>query len=182
MIHLKDAALSATAGSARRRPLEERNFNWAASGWAGLIAGVLYIVLDSLLITLFTGGASLDVVRRIAEIALRQSAPPPRTAFTVLVFFAAMVVHLPLSLLYARGIAAVVQGMSEPRAVAFGAALGAGLYGVNYYVFVRLFPWFADGRSWIALISHVAFGATAAWVYVALTPLARTRHGVAFGR
>jgi hypothetical protein len=169
------------AQPARLRRAEDRDFNWAAAGWAGLVAGTLYIVLDSVLITLFTGGASSDVVRQIAEIALHQAAPPPRTAYTALVFFAAMVVHLPLSLIYARGIAAVVQGMDPVRASFFGAGLGAGLYGVNYYLFVRLFPWFADGRGWITLLSHVVFGTAAAWIYVELTPRARTEHDVAFG-
>jgi hypothetical protein len=172
---------SLRAQSRRARALKEKDFSWSAAGWAGLIAGLLYIALHTILVMIFSGKPSSDVVRRIAEIALHQSSPPVDSSFTTIVFFAAMVVHLPLSLIYARGIAAVVQGMDVARATAFGALLGAGLYGVNYYVFVRLFPWFADGRGWMTLLSHVVFGATAACIYAELTPGARTKHDVAFG-
>jgi|GEM_PF-255376 len=176
MIHLKAAPNSTYVRHARRHAHrhpaahlnEAREFDWGAAGWAGLVAGILYILVDSTMVALFTNNSSSDLVRQIAGIALGPSGAPP-TTYSATVLFAATVVHLPLSLLYARLIAAVVQKMAPARATACGAVLGAGLYALNYYGFTLLFPWFAIGRGWITLAAHVFFGAAAAWIYIAET-------------
>lgn len=155
----------------------EPELDWAAAGWAGLIAGIAFVLAETTLTSLFTGGPDADAVRRIAAIALGETVLPPPTPFTALVFVAAMSVHLPLSLLYARILAALVRGLDAGRAAAAGASFGAILYAVNYYVFTEIFPWFAPARGWITLTSHVVFGVLAAWTYVELAGRSARRSG-----
>ena len=143
-------------------------FDWAAAGWAGIIAGTAFLLIETALITMFGSVTQTDAIRQIAAISLGQSVLPTST-FTALVFLAAMAVHLPLSLLYARIVAALVHGRSVPLAIAIGVVFGVALYVVNYYAFTRLFPWFALARGWVTLTSHVAFGILAAGIYAQLT-------------
>jgi hypothetical protein len=163
--------ISRPSGSYRARasaPAADEDIDWAAAGWAGLVAGAVYILVESALISLFSGGPNSDAVRRIAAIALGETTLPPSTPFTALVFLSAMAVHLPLSLLYARVLAALVHGFSAPRAAVVGAGFGGLLYAVNFYAFARIFPWFAVARGWMTLSAHVVFGIVAAAAYVLL--------------
>lgn len=162
---IQEAASRSPARPARR-DAPEGGLDWAAAGWAGLVAGALLLFLQIALTVLTTGGDAGVVIRRIAGIALGRSVLPPSTPFTALVFLAAVAVHLPLSLAYARVLASLVQGMNAPKAAVAGAFFGAGLYGLNYYGFTFLFPWFALARGGITLASHVAFGAAASALYV----------------
>lgn len=168
------------AGAAARAGEDDGDLDWSASGTAGLLAGLLMIVVETGLSSLFVGGSDTDPVRRIAAIALGQSVLPATTPFTALVFLAAMSVHLPLSLLYARVLAALVRDLDGPGAAAGGALFGAALYALNYHALSGVLPWFADARGWISLASHIVFGATAGGLYIALRgprPFRRNRSG-----
>lgn len=152
------------------------SFDWSASGWAGLGAGAAFIVIQTAFTSMFNGDANLDAVRQIAAIALGESVLPSPTPFTALVFMAAMGVHMIVSLIYARVLAAIINGMNAERAILIGAGFGAALYAVNYYAFTNAFPWFIASRGWITLISHVAFGLIAAGIYEWLTAAKRRPH------
>ena len=149
-------------------PIVKVGLDWEAAGWAGLAAGAAFIVIQTLFGAVLGGGGSTDAVRRIASVALGRAVVPATAPFSALVFLAAAAVHIPLSLIYARVLAALIDGMRPTRAVGAGALFGAGLYLVNYYVFSGLFPWFVSARGPAALISHLVFGMLAAWVYTRL--------------
>lgn len=152
------------------------DLDWAAAGWAGAAAGLAYIVLMAALTPLVVGGSPAAAVRAIAAIALGDSVLPPLSPFTALVFLAAAAVHLPLSLAYARLLAGMVGTWETKQAVAGGIAFGAILYLVNFYLFTdAFFPWFAAERGWATLLSHLAYGALAAYVYKRLTAPAAAR-------
>lgn len=159
------------AEHARPRPVARDlfAFDWAASGWAGIVAGAAFILIQTVFASLLYGSSGADSVRMIAAIALGSAALPGSTPFTAIVFLAAMGVHMILSLVYARILAVCVDGMNAARAVQTGAAFGALLYAVNFYAFTSVFPWFAASRGWITLLAHVAFGVIAAGVYEWLT-------------
>lgn len=150
-------------------PPPPASFDWSASGWAGLVAGGAFIVIQTSFTSMFMGDANVDAIRQIAAIALGESVLPGPTKFTALVFMAAMGVHMIMSLIYARILAAIIHGMAAERAMLFGAGFGACLYAINYYAFTNYFPWFAVSRGWITLLSHVVFGVLAAGVYEWLT-------------
>ncbi len=148
-------------------------FDWSASGWAGLIAGGAFIVIQTSFTSLFNGDANVDAIRQIAAIALGKSVLPAPSPFTALVFMAAMGVHMIMSLIYARVLAAIVHGKPAERAILIGAGFGAILYVINFYAFTNVFPWFAVSRGWITLFSHIVFGVLAAGVYEWLTSTRR---------
>lgn len=134
--------------------------DWAASGWAGLAAGTAFVLMQALI-----GGGASEAARRIASIALGESALPASGSLSVLIFLAAAAVHIPLSLIYARVLAAMIDGMRAAPAAAAGALFGLCLYALNYYVFSGMFPWFVSARGPGALGAHVLFGVLAAWIY-----------------
>ena len=49
-----------------------------------------------------------------------------------------------------------------------GAIFGLALYLINFYTLTYFFPWFFPLRSWMMMLSHVIYGATAGGVYEAL--------------
>lgn len=149
-------------------PGSKKEFDWAASGWAGLAGGGLLLVWELTAAPLFLGISPAEMIRRVAAIALGGPIPPSLTAFTGVVGLAAMVVHLPLSLIYARLLSGMIHRMRTRPAVIFGAAFGGALYFVNFYGFTALFPWLLDARGWPTFVGHVLYAATAAAVYKGL--------------
>jgi hypothetical protein len=75
--------------------------DWRAAVWAGLTAGLVFMVLEMLLVQLFGDGTMWGPPRMIAAIVLGRDVLPPPATFAAGVFVAAMVVHFVLSLAYA---------------------------------------------------------------------------------
>jgi hypothetical protein len=159
---------------------QEPGFDWGASGWAGLGAGLGFILLQTFSGLVFGAGGAAEAVRRLASVALGEFVLSPGTPFTGLVFFAAAAVHIPLSLIYARVLAALIHGMGMARALDVGAVFGAALYFVNYYAISGIFPWFVSARGPGALVAHLAFGLLAAGIYTSLTSPARSGQSPGF--
>ncbi|MCM2303917.1 MAG: sodium:proline symporter [Elusimicrobia bacterium] len=147
----------------------ENGLDWGAAGWAGLAAGAAFVLVQTFSGLVFGGGGSEEAVRRLASVALGEIALAAGTPLTPLVFFAAAAVHIPLSLIYARVLAAMIHGMGPARSLAAGALFGAALYYVNYHVISEVFPWFVSARGPAALVSHLVFGLLAAGIYERLT-------------
>jgi hypothetical protein len=153
-----------------RGPLAgEEGLDWGASGWAGLAAGAAFILVQTFSGLVFGSGGSDEAVRRLASVALGEIALSAGAPLTPLVFFAAAAVHIPLSLIYARVLAAMIHGAGPVRALAAGALFGAALYYVNYHVISEIFPWFVSAQGPAALVSHLVFGLLAAGIYERLT-------------
>lgn len=150
-------------------PAVEEGLDWGASGWAGLGAGAAFVLLQTFAGLVFGEGGATEAVRRLASVALGESALSAVEPFSPLIFFAAAAVHIPLSLIYARVLAALIHGMKTGRALGVGALFGAGLYLVNYYAIAGFFPWFVSARGPAALLSHLVFGLLAAGIYKSLT-------------
>jgi hypothetical protein len=141
-----------------RAPIIKEGLDWEAAGWSGIIAGGVFLAIQALL-----GGGGGAAAREIASVALGPAAVSgPLSAIVVL---AAIAVHLPLSLIYARLLAAFIDGMALSRAVPAGLAYGGVLYLLNYHAIASFFPWLAVTPGWHAVASHLAFGAVAAAVY-----------------
>lgn len=144
-----------------------KEFDWAASGWAGLAGGGALLVWQLALAPLFLGISPAELVRRVAAIALGEQVFG-LNAFTVMVGLTAVIIHLPLSLIYARLLSALVHNMRTRVAVLFGAVFGALLYVVNFYGFTALFPWFESVRGWPTFLGHMLYGCVAAATYEGL--------------
>lgn len=137
---------------------------------AGLIAGIIFMMMEMILLAV-TGGSPWGPPRMMAAMVMGEGVLPPPATFDAMIMMVAMVVHFILSILLAVVFAWVLSnwGLSFWGAVAIGAGFGLLVYLINFYpVAAILFPWFAMARTWISIISHVAFGAALAWAYLAL--------------
>lgn len=143
-----------------QRPLYKR-LDWGAAGWAGIIGALVFIALE--IGPLFFGRDPWQPVRMIAAIVLSFLPSPHPSPGTIAL--AALAVHLPLSLIYARILALLTYNRGEATSLLIGALFGLGLYFLNYYVFTSLFPWFTGARSLHTIIDHVVFGVVTVGVY-----------------
>src|SRR5690606_7199526 len=110
----------------------------------GVTGGVIYLVLELLLVPLFVGGTVWSVLRMMAAILLGRHALPPPDTFDLPIMLAALGLHLVLSTVYGLVLSAAINRSSAGVAVLLGAMIGLVLYILNYYAFTALFPWFAN--------------------------------------
>jgi len=157
--------------------------DWRAAAGAGLIASVVFLVLEMVMVPVFLGGNAWDPPRMMAAILLGEGVlPMPGQSPAPLdarILIAALTVHIGLSVLYALLLSAVVTRVPRSAALAVGIAFGLMLYVVNFYGFTALFPWFAMARNWVSIVAHAVFGLAAAWAYgiLARHPVARPASG-----
>lgn len=142
--------------------------DWKAATWSGVIAGLVFLVLEMVMVPVFGGGSPWGPPRMIAAIVLGEGVLPPPATFAPGIVLVAMVLHFVLSIVYALIFALVIHRLSLVPALALGAAGGLILYLVNFYGFTALFPWFAMARNWISIFAHIVFGLTTAGVYVTI--------------
>jgi len=45
---------------------------------------------------------------------------------------------------------------------------GLAMYLLNFYGMTRFFPWFAEARNWVNVVSHLVFGVVVADTYMRL--------------
>ncbi len=154
------------------------HLDWKAALWAGLIAGVVFMMMEMILVAVAGGGSPWGPPRMIAAMVMGEQVLPPPATFDTGVFTVAMMVHFVLSIVLAFIFAWVASRwrMSLGMALLVGAVFGLLVYLINFYpVAAALFPWFAMGRNWITIISHIAFGLVLAWSYVAIARKAQNR-------
>ena len=158
-----------------RRTLSERyttpttpipSTDWGAAVKAGLLSGLIFLILEMIMVPLFLGGSPWGPPSMIAAIVMGQGVLPPPPTFDLGVVLAAMVVHFALSVAFAVALAFILTRLKKGAALLTGGIFGLGLYVVNFYLFTALFPWFANARNWVSIFTHIVFGLLAAWFYV----------------
>jgi len=144
-----------------------RMLDWKAAIWAGVVAGVVFLILEMLLVQLFEPMSMWAPPRMIAAMVMGQDVLPPPDTFDATIVMVAMLIHFPLAIVYALILGWVVSRweMPLPAAVVVGVVFGLVIYVVNFYGFTLAFPWFADARGWIAIFSHAMFGLVLGAVY-----------------
>lgn len=109
------------------------NTGWRAAIWAGLIAGVVFLVLEMLLVWMLQGMSPWAPPRMIAAMVLGPEVLPTPHALSLTATMAAMLIHFPLSIVYGLVVGwaiHLVMGM----ALLVGAAFGlSAVYAVNFY-------------------------------------------------
>lgn len=146
-----------------------QRLDWQAAVYAGLIAGVVFMMMEMIMVWLFLGQSPWGPPRMIAAMVLGQEVLPPPATFDIGVLLVAMVIHFILAVIYGFIFGWIVHSMSMGIAVLVGAGLGLAIYLINFYpIAAALFPWFAQARNWVSIVSHVVFGAVLAWAYVAI--------------
>ena len=144
--------------------------DWKAGAWAGLIGGLVFVMLEMGLVWIIHGQSPWGPPHMIAAMLLGKDVlPPPGTwaAFDLKILMTAMVVHLPLSIALGLLGAWLVHRFDWAGGLVIGAVFGLAVYIVNFYVIApAAFPWFEMGRNWIGAFSHVMFGAVLGVAYI----------------
>ncbi len=135
---------------------------------SGLIAGVVFMMLEMIMVPLFMGDSPWAPPRMIAAIILGKDVLPSPTnpaTFNFGVLMAAMLLHFIASIIYAIIIGWLCRTRDMGTSIFIGAAFGLAIYFINFYGFTTLFPWFAMARNWISIFSHIMFGLIAAFAF-----------------
>lgn len=138
---------------------------WGLAAIAGVIAGVVFILLEMAMVWLFQGMSPWAPVRMIAAIGMGPHVLPPPATFAIDLALVAMVVHFTLSLVYAWILAPFIEEAGPIKALGAGLLFGLAIYLVNFYLFTAMFPWFEMARNWITILAHLVFGAVLAISY-----------------
>jgi hypothetical protein len=144
--------------------------DWRAAIWAGVIAGLVFVIVEMLLVWLVQGMSPWAPPRMMAAMLLGPEILPPPADFSLVAVATAMVVHLPLSIVYGLILGWAVHRLGMGAALLVGAAFGLiAVYAVNFYLIAPMaFPWFVEARNWVSALGHVIFGVVLAGVYVAM--------------
>lgn len=140
--------------------------DWGAALWAGLVSGLVFLVLNLLLIPYIPGMTASVFFRYTAAIIMGTGVlPPPTDTVTVSVLVAAVVVNFALAIVFAFLLAIITHQWGLVVGILVGAAFGFAVYLINLYAVMRLFPWFFLLQNSVFAITHVIFGAVAGAVY-----------------
>lgn len=136
--------------------------------YSGLIAGLIFLMLEMIMVPLFLGGSPWGPPRMIAAMVMGQGVLPPPASFDLGIVLVAMIVHFALSAIYGIILVAFIRNVTKGSALLIGAIFGLALYLINFYLFTEwLFPWFENARNWVSIVSHIVFGAAAGVIYKA---------------
>jgi hypothetical protein len=144
--------------------------HWSAALWASVIAGLVFAVLEVVMVPLFQGKSLWAPLHMIGAIALGPSAMASPDTFDLGVVSTAVVVHMILAVIYGVILAYIITKMDVGMAVIVGGVYGLALYFINFYGFTRLFPWFADARDWISIFTHIVQSGLMAYLYKLYSP------------
>jgi hypothetical protein len=144
--------------------------DWKAAIWAALIAGLVFLLVEMLLVWLVMGMSPWAPPRMMAAMVLGPDILPPPADFSLMAVMTAMVIHFPLSIVYGLILGWAVHRLEMGAALLAGAAFGLiAVYAVNFYLIAPMaFPWFVEAQNWISVLAHVIFGVVLAGFYVGM--------------
>lgn len=150
-----------------RPPLPSRT-RWKSAAWAGVVAGVVFMMLEMLMVWMFMGESPWGPPRMMAAMVMGKGVLQPPATFDSVIMMVAMVIHLMLSVILGLVLGWIVHRMDSGAALLTGAAFGLAVYAIDFYLIAPiLFPWFTMARNWIGIVTHVVFGLVIAAVYIA---------------
>jgi F0F1-type ATP synthase assembly protein I len=143
--------------------------DWSATLWAGIIAGVVFLIAEMLMVMLFLGESPWGPPLMIAAMLLGRDVLPPPADFNASIVFVAMAIHFVLSVALGLALGWVVHRMNGTSALLIGIAFGLAVYFINFYLIAPIaFPWFVQAQNWVSLVSHALFGLALGGSYAAL--------------
>ena|ERR1041385_1522191 len=133
-------------------PKEQGHLQWSAALEAGVIVGVVLLIVPRgspwSALTFFSPVIMGRALRNVAEMPL------------VLIWL----IHLTISIVYGLIISRIVAGLTRSRAVLTGGITGLALYLLNLLVVSFAWP-HLRGNELSVLFTHIVFGLLAAGVY-----------------
>jgi len=139
-----------------------------AALWAAIIAGIVFMILEMIMVAVFKGQSPWGPPRMIAAIGMGEGVLPPPATFDAGIMMVAMLIHFGLSIVLAFLFAFIARGRGVGMATMMGAAFGLVAYLFFFYGMTAVFPWFAMGRGWIGIFAHVMYGAVLGFVYASI--------------
>ncbi|MBA3756346.1 MAG: sodium:proline symporter [Nitrosomonas sp.] len=145
---------------------------WLPAFYAGIAAGILSTLVQIFLWWVI--GDELPSIlyrdaRFAAAIILGEGVLPPPVTLEWYVMFIATLIHFGLSIAYAIIFSWFIHCTGIKNSLIAGGVYGLGLFLINMYGFVMIFPWFVETRDWITVTAHVVFGISVAGVYKVLS-------------
>lgn len=154
--------------------MERSSSTYGSAVKAGLLAGLVFLIVEMLLVWLAMGMSPFAPLHMIAGIAMGPEVlPGPNNppGSNLGVFMVGMAVHFALSVVLAfvfKYIASALR-LHGPMLLLAGAAFGLIVYGVHFYGLTALFPWFAMARNWVSVLAHAIFGLVLAYALMSQT-------------
>jgi hypothetical protein len=142
--------------------------DWKAAFYAGIISGIVLLLLVVLVVPAIKGWNAWVIVRYISSVFLGEGILPPPASFNLGALIIALIVHIIISLGSAILLAFIIHRWGLLIGIIGGAIFGLCLYGINFFSLTYFFPWFYLIKGWPIMLSHVIFGAVAGGVYEAL--------------
>lgn len=147
--------------------MSPRSADWRAAVIAGLIAGLVFLLVNMALTGHLLGNAQLPL-QLAAALLLGPGVMPPAVGLGSSVFLTGFGVHLVLAIGFTCLIAFCLHRWGIWVGIFGGALFGLALYSINYYFVADFIAGFAVLRSWPMAASHVIFGAVAGGLYETL--------------
>lgn len=145
---------------------------WLPAFYAGIAAGICSTAVQILLWWLFWDALPSILYRDArfaAAIILGEGVLPPPVTLDLYIMLIASLIHFGLSIAYAFILSSLIHCIDIKKSLVLGGVYGLGLFLINMYGFVIIFPWFVDTRDWITVTAHVVFGVSATNVYKVLS-------------
>ncbi|MBA2771638.1 MAG: hypothetical protein M3428_00135 [Pseudomonadota bacterium] len=144
--------------------------NWKAAVSAGLIAGVVFMMIEMALVGTVGGQSPWGPPRMIAAMGMGEGVLPPPASFDVGIVAVGMAIHLILSILLGILLGWIISHwrMNLLTAIVVGTVFGLVVYFVDFYIMTAVFPWFAMARGTISIFAHAVFGLVLGWAYYAM--------------
>lgn len=133
--------------------------DWSAAVWAGIIAGIVFMMAEMLMVMVFMGQSPWGPPRMISAMLMGQEVLPPPATFDLGIMMTAMMIHFPLAIVQGLIFGWIVHRMGSTSALLIGAVFGLAVYFVDFYLIAPVvFPWFTTAQNWVSLVAHLIYG------------------------
>lgn len=150
---------------------EARTPDWTAAAVSGFVGGAVIMVMELFWSTMVLDISPWAASHLVAAILLGPDVLQS-TAFSFGVVAVALLTHYVLGMMFGMLLAAIIAPFHFDSSLGMvlltGAVFGLALYLFNFYGLIRLFPWFAEMRNWVTMLSQVLFGMSSALMYMNL--------------
>ncbi len=147
-----------------------RSLNWKAAIIAGLVAGLVFMMLEMVLVGTIGGQSPWGPPRMIAAMAMGEGVLPPPATFNMAIMMVAMMIHFPMAIALAAVLGWAISHwrMNLMTSLIVGTIFSLVFYFISFYIMTAVFPWFAMARGGIAIFAHAMFGLVLGWTYHAI--------------
>jgi len=143
--------------------------DWRAAVWAGVIAGIVFLMAEMLMVMIFMGQSPWGPPRMMAAMVMGKGVLPPPGTFDMGIVMTAMMIHFPLSIVYGLVAGWIVHRLASTSVLVIGGLFGLAIYFINFYIIApAVFPWFTMAQNWVSLVAHLIYGLVLGGTYAGM--------------